>query len=124
MFSLQQNRRTRWWNRFCPDWRYWGAWEEGQVAQTMYTYVNKCEGDKIEQRKMKVKKKKEEIVGKGTLDECVPDVFIVFSEGGRKRPWLRRSQVFGILNKELDGNKQIAKQQPSFTESESRKYTP
>jgi hypothetical protein len=24
----------------------------------MYTYVNKCEGDKIEQRKMKVKKKK------------------------------------------------------------------
>jgi hypothetical protein len=50
--------------------------------------------------------------------------FIVFPEGGRKRPWLRRSQVFGILNKELDGNKQIAKQQPSFIDSESRKYTP
>jgi hypothetical protein len=35
-----------------------------------------------------------------------------------------RSQVFGILNKELDGDKQIAKQQQSFTESKGRKYTP
>jgi hypothetical protein len=32
--------------------------------------------------------------------------------------------VFGILNKELDGDKQIAKQQQSFIKSEGRKYTP
>jgi hypothetical protein len=32
--------------------------------------------------------------------------------------------VAGILNKELDGEKQIAKQQQSFIEIEGRKYTP
>jgi hypothetical protein len=35
-----------------------------------------------------------------------------------------RFQVFGILNKKLDGDKQIAKQQQSFIEREGRKDTP
>jgi hypothetical protein len=39
-FSLQQNQRTRGWNRFCLE-----AW--GEVAQTMYTHVSKCKNDKI-----------------------------------------------------------------------------
>jgi hypothetical protein len=40
MFSLQQNWRTRGWNRFCS--------EVGiGVAQTMYTHVSKCKNDKI-----------------------------------------------------------------------------
>jgi hypothetical protein len=49
--------------------------------------------------------------------------FIVLAVGGLRSPWLR-SQVYGIMNKELDGDKQIAKQQQNFIESEGRKYTP
>jgi hypothetical protein len=48
--------------------------------------------------------------------------FIMLSMGGLRSPWLR-SQVFDILNKELDGDKQIAKQQQSFIENDGRKYT-
>jgi hypothetical protein len=44
--------------------------------------------------------------------------------GGFRRPCSRRSEVLDILNKELDGDTQIANQQQSFIESESRKYTP
>jgi hypothetical protein len=38
MFSLQQNWRTRGWNRFCPE-----VW--GKVPQTMYTHVSKCKNN-------------------------------------------------------------------------------
>jgi hypothetical protein len=38
MFSLQQNLRTRRWNRFCPEvWRGRGI---------MYTYGSKCKNGK------------------------------------------------------------------------------
>jgi hypothetical protein len=45
MFSLQQNWRTRGRNRFCQS--GWGGSRAGggvgvEVAQTMYTQVNKC----------------------------------------------------------------------------------
>jgi hypothetical protein len=43
--------------------------------------------------------------------------------GGFRSPWWKL-QVFGILNKELDGDTQIAKQNQSFIESESRKHIP
>jgi hypothetical protein len=44
MFSLQQNLRTRGWYRFCPEAGWGGRWGKriGEVAQTMYTPVNKC----------------------------------------------------------------------------------
>jgi hypothetical protein len=42
MFSLQQNQRTRGFNRFFPERRGVG----GEVAQTMYTYVSKCKNEK------------------------------------------------------------------------------
>jgi hypothetical protein len=41
-FSLQQNWRKGL-NRFCP--------EVEEVAQTMYTCINKCKNDKIKERK-------------------------------------------------------------------------
>jgi hypothetical protein len=44
MFSLQQNQRTRGWNRFCPE---VGG---GEVVQTMYTHKNKCKNNKILKR--------------------------------------------------------------------------
>jgi hypothetical protein len=42
MCFLEQNWRTRGQNRFCPE-------VEGriEVAQIMYTHVNKCKNDKI-----------------------------------------------------------------------------
>jgi hypothetical protein len=48
LLCFQQNWRTREWNRFCPE-RGLG-WE---VAQTVYTNVNKCKTNKIK-RKEKV----------------------------------------------------------------------
>jgi hypothetical protein len=42
IFSLQQNWRTR-------------RREEGEVAQTMYTYVSKCKNDKIKEIKKRLK---------------------------------------------------------------------
>jgi hypothetical protein len=42
MFLLQQNQRTRRWNRFCPE-----SGGGGRVAQTMYTRISTCENDKI-----------------------------------------------------------------------------
>jgi hypothetical protein len=48
MFSLQQKKRTRGRNRFCPE------VEVVEVAQTMYTHVSKCKNDK---RKKKLKSK-------------------------------------------------------------------
>jgi hypothetical protein len=42
MFSLQQNHRTRGWNRFCPE-----VVGDGKVAQTMCTHVSKYKNDKI-----------------------------------------------------------------------------
>jgi hypothetical protein len=41
MLSLQQNWRTRRWNRFCPK-----VGEDGG-RQIMYTHVSKCKNDKI-----------------------------------------------------------------------------
>jgi hypothetical protein len=57
MFSLQQNWRTRRWNRFCLEagggrWGRWGSLG-GEVVQTMYTPVSKCKNDKIKERKEK-----------------------------------------------------------------------
>jgi hypothetical protein len=46
MFFLQQNRRTRGWNGFCPEARGWGG-------GTRYTYVNKCKNDKIKRERKK-----------------------------------------------------------------------
>jgi hypothetical protein len=43
MFFLQQNQRTRAWNRFCPE-----AEGERELAQIMYTNVIKCKNDKME----------------------------------------------------------------------------
>jgi hypothetical protein len=40
MFSLQQNTRTRGWNRFCLE-------AGGRGLQIMCTYVSKCKNDKI-----------------------------------------------------------------------------
>jgi hypothetical protein len=45
MYFLQQNQRTRGCNRFCPE----AGW--GQVSQIMYTYVSKCENNKIKLKK-------------------------------------------------------------------------
>jgi hypothetical protein len=47
MFSLQQNQRTRGWNRFCLE-----AGNGGLVAQIMYTHVSKFKNNKI---KLKLK---------------------------------------------------------------------
>jgi hypothetical protein len=33
-----------------------------------------------------------------------------------RRPWSRRSQILGVLNKKVSGDTQVAKQQQSFTE--------
>jgi hypothetical protein len=43
----------------------------------------------------------------------------LLSVGGLTRLWLRRSQVVGFVNKELDGDMQIAKQQQSLSVRES-----
>jgi hypothetical protein len=46
MFSLQQNRRIKGWNRFCPEAEaggYGGRWPK----QTVYIHVSKCKNDKI-----------------------------------------------------------------------------
>jgi outer membrane phospholipase A len=45
MFSLQQNQRTRGWNRLCPEAGVCGG--EWEVVQTMYIHVRKCKNDKI-----------------------------------------------------------------------------
>jgi hypothetical protein len=48
MFSLQQNRKTRGWNRFCLEVRRMevkGGGDVGQgaeMAQAMHTHMNKC----------------------------------------------------------------------------------
>jgi hypothetical protein len=42
-FFLQQNQRTRGWNRYSLT--YWGR--EEKVAQIMYTHVSKCKNDQI-----------------------------------------------------------------------------
>jgi hypothetical protein len=56
MFSLQQNQRTRGWNRFCPETGVVVGEEmgvgksrgkgEGSGATTMYTHVSKCKNIK------------------------------------------------------------------------------
>jgi hypothetical protein len=48
MSSLQQNWRTRGQNRFCPASERWGgrAGGRGEMAQTMYTHMNKCKNSK------------------------------------------------------------------------------
>jgi hypothetical protein len=48
MFSLQQNQRTRGWNKFCSE---TGGRGSGEVAQTMYTHVSKCKNDKTKKFK-------------------------------------------------------------------------
>jgi hypothetical protein len=47
-FSLQQNWRTRGWNRFYQKQK---VGEKGEVEQTMYT--SKCKNDKIKGKKNK-----------------------------------------------------------------------
>jgi hypothetical protein len=46
MFSLQQNQKTRGLNRFCLEVGVGVGGRRGEVAQTMYTDVNKCKNDK------------------------------------------------------------------------------
>jgi hypothetical protein len=51
MLSLQQYRRRRGWNRFCPEAREGGkgmerSWRRREVTQTMYTHVSKCKNGK------------------------------------------------------------------------------
>jgi hypothetical protein len=41
MFLIQQNQRTRGWNRSAQKW----GWR--RVAQIMYTHVSKCKNDNI-----------------------------------------------------------------------------
>jgi hypothetical protein len=41
MFLIQQNQRTRGWNRSAQKWGWRG------VAQIMYTHVSKCKNDNI-----------------------------------------------------------------------------
>jgi hypothetical protein len=55
MFSLQKNWKTRKQNRFCLEARVVGlgggereAGQGGEVAQTMYTHMNKCKNNKKE----------------------------------------------------------------------------
>jgi hypothetical protein len=43
MFFLQQNQKTRGWNRFCPE----AVVERGGVTQIMSTHVSKCKSNKI-----------------------------------------------------------------------------
>jgi hypothetical protein len=51
MFSLQQNQKTRGWNRFCPE-------KVGRnVAQTMYTHVSKCKNNKVKRKNIQNTKK-------------------------------------------------------------------
>jgi hypothetical protein len=52
MFFLQQNQRTRAWNRFCPE-----AEGERELAQIMYTNVIKCKNDERKEKKRKERKK-------------------------------------------------------------------
>jgi hypothetical protein len=47
--SLQQNWSTRRAEQVLPRRRWMG-----EVAQTMYTHVNKCKNDKIKERKKKI----------------------------------------------------------------------
>jgi hypothetical protein len=52
MFFLQENQRTRGWNRFCLE----AGWVGGmgrEVAQTTYTHVSKCKNNKIKAEKKK-----------------------------------------------------------------------
>jgi hypothetical protein len=54
MFSLQQNWRTRGWNRFCLDWG--GIWGVGSGDSTaMYTHVSQCKNNKINIERKKEK---------------------------------------------------------------------
>jgi hypothetical protein len=56
MFFLQQNQRTRGWNRFCPEAGRGRGKELGrprqEVAQIMYTHVSKCKNDKIKKKNL------------------------------------------------------------------------
>jgi hypothetical protein len=53
MFSLQQNQRTREWNRFCSEVGMQGRGKKGgslrgweEVAKSMYTHLSKYKNDK------------------------------------------------------------------------------
>jgi hypothetical protein len=48
MFSLQQNRRIRGQNRFCPEVVQGMG---GGMSQAMYTHVSKCKNNKIKGEK-------------------------------------------------------------------------
>jgi hypothetical protein len=48
MFSLQQNQRTREWNRFYLE---AGPRVGENVAKTMYTHVSKCKNNKRKEEK-------------------------------------------------------------------------
>jgi hypothetical protein len=49
MFSLQQNWRTRGWNKFCPE-----APGRCGERQIMHTHVSKGKNDKIKKKKITI----------------------------------------------------------------------
>jgi hypothetical protein len=57
MFSIQQNRRTRRQNRFCPEVSGRGNREKGRGGTKMYIHVSKCKSDKRRKEKNKAYKK-------------------------------------------------------------------
>jgi hypothetical protein len=50
MFSLQQNQRTKGWNRSCPEAGVGGG-VCGELVQLMYTHVSKCKNYKRKEKK-------------------------------------------------------------------------
>jgi hypothetical protein len=75
IFSLQQNWRTRGQNRFSLEVRGLAGWEEeesrgqgGEMAQTMYTYMNKYKNNK-----------KEKETNKNTLGALLPNHKIYYT---------------------------------------------
>jgi hypothetical protein len=54
MFSLQENQRTRGWNRFCQKSR-----DHGEVAQTMFAHVSKCKTITEKEKRKRMQKNKQ-----------------------------------------------------------------
>jgi hypothetical protein len=53
MFSLQQNWRTKGWNRFCTEAGGGRGGRSGEADQTMYTHVSKHKNDKRKEKIIK-----------------------------------------------------------------------
>jgi hypothetical protein len=98
MFSLQQNCRTRGWNRFCLE-----GWGEG--VQIMYTHVSKCKNDKI--KKIKIRFQAWRIRPQGCRDQCAGRVGF----SGGLSPWLKPVLAYWpwrqwLRNGEIQGSTQ------------------